>query len=323
MALTLHQYATYLDTRDFSWPASPEIERPNAKPHLVHLPDVKVVTWGIYGTLLAVAGGELFFEHPNSFVMDLALDRTIQEFKMWGAMTRRPGQPAAYLKEIYLAVLAEQRALTGAAERHPAVLADRLWEACIKKLLQKDYTWDAGFYGSLNEFSSKVAYFFHTSLQGIACYRGAAAALRCVKENDLAQGLIADTQCFTLLQMERCLASQDAATELKALIDPELCACSHELRARKPAARVFRHVLSALDKRGIRPEEVLHIGSDVTRDVVPARRLGMRSGLFAGDKASLRATSKQVKEPVSRPDVLLTDLLQIAEIVGKGNEHAS
>src|SRR5262249_34520484 len=138
-----------------------------------------------------------------------ALDKTIQEFKMWAAMSRRPGQPSAHLKEIYLGVLAEQRALTGAAEKHPAVLADRLWEICIKKLMQKDYAWDAGFYGSLNEFSGKIAYFFHTSLQGIACYPGAAAALRHVKENRLAQGLITDTQCFTLLQLERCLAKQE------------------------------------------------------------------------------------------------------------------
>ena len=51
----------------------------------------------------------------------------------------------------------------------------------IKKLLQKDYKFDCNFYGALNEFSRKVAYFFHASLQGSAAYPGAAAALRHVK----------------------------------------------------------------------------------------------------------------------------------------------
>ena len=39
---------------------------------------------------------------------------------------------------------------------------------------------------------------------------------------------------------------------------------------------------------------------------MPAKRLGMKTALFAGDKASLQATPEQFKEPASRPDVLLT-----------------
>jgi hypothetical protein len=65
MALTLEQYATYLDTRDLPWPAPPEVHRPKAKPHLVRLPDIRAVTWSVYGTILAIAGGELYFEHPD------------------------------------------------------------------------------------------------------------------------------------------------------------------------------------------------------------------------------------------------------------------
>src|SRR6516162_4719525 len=120
MALTLEQYVTYLDTRhDLSWPAAPEIDRPRAKPHLVRLPEVRVVTWSVYGTLLAISGGELYFEHPQKFIMDVALDKTIQEFKMWGAMSRKPGQPAEYLRQIYANVLAEQKIASNPGEKHP------------------------------------------------------------------------------------------------------------------------------------------------------------------------------------------------------------
>src|SRR6266849_3756657 len=139
MALTLEQYASYLDTRGLPWPAPPEVERPKAKPHLVRLPEVRAVTWSVYGTLLTIAGGELYFEHPERFIMDVALDKTIQEFKMWGSVSRKPGQPAEYLRQIYTNLLTEQRTLPGGGEKHPEVLADRLWEAFIKKLLQKDY----------------------------------------------------------------------------------------------------------------------------------------------------------------------------------------
>jgi len=47
----------------------------------------------------------------------------------------------------------------------------------------------------------------------------------------------------------------------------------------------------------------------------PARRLRMRTALFAGDKASLEATPEQFERSQSRPDVMLTELSQIAEVI--------
>jgi hypothetical protein len=315
MALTLEQYATYLDTRDLPWPAPPPVEAPRARPHLVRLPQVRAVTWNVYGTLLCIAGGDLAFEHAQEFVMDLALDKTIQEFKMWSSMSRKPGQPAEYMRQIYNLVLVEQRALPGGVEKHAEVAADKLWEAILKKLLQKDYRFDAGFYGSLNEFSRKVAYFFHASLQGTTAYPGAADALRHVHECGIAQGLLADGQCFTTVQLQRGLAAQAADVPLDDWIPPELRSLSFELRGRKPSERLFRHSLGALAQRGITSDQVLHVGSRLQQDLIPARRLGMKTALFAGDRASLVATPEQLKEPLSRPDVLLTELTQIADVV--------
>jgi FMN phosphatase YigB (HAD superfamily) len=316
MPLTLEQYASYLDTRGLPWPGPPEIDCPKAKPHLRRLPQVRVVLWNVYGTLLAIPGGEVYFEHPHQFVMDVALDKTIQEFKMWGAMTRKPGQPADYLRQVYETLLIEQRTMPAGPEKYPEVAVERLWEGFLKKLLQKEYEFDAGFYGSLNEFSRKVAYFFHASLQGTSCYPGAAQALRAVQEAGLLQGLLADGQFFTPVQLQRGLMRQDSTARLEELLEPDLRVLSHEVRGRKPSERLFRQALSALAKRGITPDQVLHVGSRIALDVVPARRLGMKTGLFAGDKASLQATPEQLKETLNRPDVLLTNLRQIADVVG-------
>src|SRR5579871_128269 len=161
MALTLQEYASYLDKRsDLSWPAVPEIERPRAKPSLTRLPGVRAVTWNLYGTLLAIGGGQLYLEHPQKLMMDIALDKTIQEFKMWASMSRKPGQPADYLREIYANILLEQRSVA-TGDKYPEISSDKIWDAFIKKLFQKDYQFDALSMGSLNEFARKVAYFFH------------------------------------------------------------------------------------------------------------------------------------------------------------------
>ena len=95
-----------------------------------------------------------------------------------------------------------------------------------------------------------------------------------------------------------------------------LVVLSCDVRGRKPSERLYRQALTALQEKGVGPAEVLHIGSRIVQDLATARRLGMRTALFAGDKTSLQATPEQLKEPASRPDVLLTELEQITEVLG-------
>jgi FMN phosphatase YigB (HAD superfamily) len=315
MPLTLEQYAHYLDKRGLSWPAPPALAPAKARPHVAPMPQIRLVTWNIYGTLLSISTGGLVFEHPQRFVMDVALDKTVQEFKMWTSMYRKPGQPAEYLREVYSRVLDEHRMAPSPGEKHPEILSERVWEAIVKKLFQKEYQFDTGFYGSLNEYSRKVAYFFHASLQGTACYPGTAAALEQLQALGIQQGFIADAQCFTLVQLQRGLAGQGGKISLEALVEPTLRALSCEVGARKPSERLFKHILSAAAQKGVTGPQILHVGSRIVQDIVPARKLGLRTALFAGDRESLQATADQLKDPATRPDVLITELEQIPEIV--------
>jgi len=322
MPLTLAEFAEHLDTRkDLAWPAPPEIRPAKARAHLTRLSDVRVVTWSVYGTLLNIAGGELYLVHPQDFMMDLALDKTLQEFKMWKAMTRKPGQPSAQLRLMYNNVLSELQFQPANNERHPEIDVARLWEMIVKKLMSNEYTFNASFYGSLDDYARKIAYFFHASLQGTCCYPGASEAIEYVHERLVvaqggAQGLLADGQCFTALQLERGLLEQGYAIEPAQTLPEHYRCLSYEIRGKKPSERLFREMLRRLKEQGYEAREVLHIGSHLLHDVAPARKLGMRTGLFAGDKASLHASGDLLKQPNSRPDVLLTDLRQIEEIVG-------
>jgi putative hydrolase of the HAD superfamily len=234
---------------------------------------------------------------------------------MWPSMSRKPGQPANYLQTIYSNLLAEQQLTQGGVDKNTEIVSERIWESFIRKLIQKDYKFDAGFYGSINEFGQKMAYFFHSNLQGTACYEGAAAALRHVADNKLHQGLLADGQSFTPVQIQRGMAQQDATARFEELIPPRFQVLSCQVGVRKPSLDLFRHALAIFSEEGISADQILHIGSRIATDVMPARRLGMKTGLFAGDKTSLQATPDQLKDSASRPDVLLTQLDQIKEIV--------
>jgi len=97
------------------------------------------------------------------------------------------------------------------------------------------------------------------------------------------------------VQLQRSISRQDESAKLEKLIDPELHTLSWEVRGRKPSERLFRHSLDLLEKKGISPVEVLHVGSRLTQDIVPARRLGLKTALFAGDKVSLASDGGTVE----------------------------
>ncbi|MBX9678825.1 MAG: HAD hydrolase-like protein [Gemmataceae bacterium] len=314
MPLTLEQYGEHLAGKDLTWPVAPAAQQPKAKPHLVKLSGIRLVAWNVYGTLLRILGGELKFVHPDKFVMDLALDKTVQEFKMWGSMSRKPGQPSEYMGQLYERALDEQRLASSPGEKHPEIHSDKIWDNIVKKLLQKEYKFDAGFYGALNEYCRKIAYFFHASIQGTAAYDGAGAAMEMLRSLGVKQGLLGDGQPFTTVQIGRAIAGQ-TSLRLDDLVDRGLRSLSFEVGGKKPSERLFRHFLQAAQQQGIQAHEILHIGSRILQDIAPARRMGMRTALFAGDKESLQVTNEQLKDASLRPDVLLTELSQVVDVL--------
>jgi FMN phosphatase YigB (HAD superfamily) len=314
MPLTLEQYIERIHERpDLVWPAAPKIDPPKAKPALPRLP-LRGVLWTVYGTLVAIPPqGELLFEHPQDFVTEAALDKVIKEFKMWQSMSRKPGAPAAYLRELFRKAL-QMLQLSG-SERYPEVPAERIWDDIVKKLQQKEYTFDVAIYGSLGDYVQKIAYFYHASLQGVGPYPGAAATLAGLARRGIIQGLLADGQCFTPGQLLRCLRMEQPDVVLDELIHPNLRILSAEKRAKKPSETLFRAAVQALAKHGLEPAEVLHVGSHLSRDIAPAKRFGFRTALFAGDRQSLVATPEQLKDPSFRPDALITELPQVLELL--------
>jgi FMN phosphatase YigB (HAD superfamily) len=137
-----------------------------------------------------------------------------------------------------------------------------------------------------------------------------------LSEKGVKQGLLADGQCFTPAQLRKGLREQDATFDPTAHLHPDLRVLSAEKGTKKPAEDLFRAAAAAARAKGFDPAEVLHVGSSVARDIAPAKKAGFRTALFAGDKTSLRATADQLRDPHLRPDVLLTELPQIIDVVG-------
>merc|ERR1711964_512900 len=86
---------------------------------------------------------------------------------------------------------------------------------------------------------------------------------------------------------------------------------SFQVGVRKPSQSLYKMALQGFAELGIAPGEVLHVSSRLQDDLAAAKRVGMKTALYAGDKNSLEATKPELKDPKIKPDRLLTSLEQI------------
>lgn len=317
---SLPEYADELAQReDLIWPTPPRVKPAKARPYSAELPGIRAVTWDIYGTLLQVADGRMEFDPEPEIRLQVALEKTIHEFNMWNSMTRKPGAPWEYMLQQYRDTLTNERLSGGGSIRRgdlPHVSLAKVWVVLIERLQQKEYQYDVTKHGSVEHFAEKVAFFFHSALQGTAAQENALRALRFISRRGLVQGLLSDAQPFTLLQLVRALQAQGKVPPIRRLLQPELLVLSCALGVRKPSPSLYTDMAERLARNGISPAEVLHVGSRLADDLVSAKRAGFRTALFAGDTASVDAPKETLRDPESRPDRLVTNLAQIARLVG-------
>ena len=86
--------------------------------------------------------------------------------------------------------------------------------------------------------------------------------------------------------------------------DPIVVSGDHGFR--KPDARLFRYALDAL---GVAPEQAVHVGNDMYRDVFGACEVGVRTVLFDSDQGTK-------EHPDTAPDHTIADHRELLDLLG-------
>jgi len=318
MSLSLAEYADLLDERKLIWPKVSAPKPVNANPSIKPLPGIRAVLWDIYGTLLRVSDGRFTLFPTDEARLQIALDKTIHEFNMWNHMYRKPGPPWQSIIGLYRSTIERQSMHASPAGDVTEVDLVDTWRALIEKLFEKEYTYDEGQYGDLDDFSEKVAYFFHCNLQATEAREGAVRAMSDISAAGLTQGFLSDGQSFTLVQTLKALSMQGDLPPLYELLRPQTVILSYAQSAKKPSRSFFAHAVQQLRGLGIQAQEILHVSCRLTTDLVPARAAGMKTALLVVEKSGLEVSADVLKAPVTRPDRLLTELSQIASVLGYG-----
>lgn len=317
MGLSLSAYIEELHQRsDLIWPKPPAWVPLKMTPALKPLPGIKAVTWSVYGTLLNIDQGRLLHSHPQEIRMQIALEKTIKEFNMWYSMTRKQGQPWEGMLHQYNKIR-EEMGLKSTKRKgdFPEIDSTKLWKKIIERLQKKEYSYDEGMYGDLDDFAAKVAYFFHASLQGVQAADGARETLAELTSIGIRQGLLADGQIFTLPQCRDALQQQGSFSALSEVLSPECMTLSYQVTLIKPSPTFYASAIESFGKLGIRPQEVLHVSHRLKDDLAIAKKNGFRTALFAADKSSCHVTGSEVRDPELRPDRLISQVSHVQEIV--------
>ena len=107
-------------------------------------------------------------------------------------------------------------------------------------------------------------------------------------------------------------------TDLKELgFTTELIFLSYLFGQGKPSQELFSLAQTQLDLYGITPDSVLYLGNDMLNDIYPAHHSGFQTALFAGDARSLRRREDDPRCIGLAPDLVVTDLIQITELIAE------
>lgn len=137
--------------------------------------------------------------------------------------------------------------------------------------------------------------------------------LQACKTRRVPTGIISNAQFYTVHLLEWFLG---APLERRGF-DQRLFFFSWIEGHAKPSTFMFNRAKTVLFEMGNPIASVLYVGNDMRNDILPAKEVGFKTALFAGDRRSLRLRKSVDCCKDLSPDLIVTDLRQL--IAGTGN----
>ncbi len=273
--------------------------------------DLKAVLFDIYGTLFVSASGELKTSElkTDELKTSIKTDTSSEAAGMTSSQPPSPHDVSNLLKKYHVsasparlrlnlvhAIETEHATLRRQGIDFPEVQIDAVWQ----KLL--------GFKDRKTARRFAVEYeMMHNPVFPMPHLR---EILEFLSAKKIIMGIISNAQFFTPHLFDLFLGKFPENLGF----DPDLIFYSCDHGHAKPSCFLFEMAREQLNSKGIPAENVLYAGNDMKNDITPAGRTGFKTCLFAGDRRSLRLR-KDEKYDLHPPDVVICDLIQLADVI--------
>jgi putative hydrolase of the HAD superfamily len=252
-------------------------------------PNIRCVLFDLYGTLFISGSGDI----------SLSTHHRAQMKKIGTLLTKYNIRkaPRELLDEFHGAIKARHTELRNRGIDYPEVRIDQIWQ----QVLQADDQRIVRQFAIEFELISKPVY----PMPALA------ELLSACRRFGLLMGIISNAQFFTPYLFKWFLDSDPQGLGFNS----ELIFYSYRFQVAKPSVALFEMAATALSANMVAAASVLYCGNDMLNDIYPAARAGFKTALFAGDRRSLRLRADDSRCRDLKPDLVLTDLRQLIQLI--------
>jgi len=250
---------------------------------------IQCILFDVYGTLFISGSGDISLARQQA--------RHIQKLNNLLSRYQIKKKPQIVLDDFFTAINIEHKRLSKTGVDFPEVEIDRIW-AHVLEIEELD---------AVRAFAVE----FEMMVNPVYPMPNLERMLSGLKKLKVLMGIISNAQFFTPYLFNWFLNSSPEDLGFKS----DLIFYSYKSGHAKPSPFMFDAAAKNLRNMDILAHSVLYIGNDMLNDIYPAKTVGFKTALFAGDARSLRLRENHLKCRSLYADIVITDLAQILDLV--------
>ena len=267
---------------------------------LKKLPGIKCIAFDFYGTMFISGVGDIGIDEDQKEESEEIFRESLSQagFTVKNLSSGSAGLQILQNKLEKHVNKAKEEGIT-----YPEPEIREVWEDTLAELTDKSLIT-----GAVNESTvARFAIEFEFRINSIWPVPNLADILEKLKKRGLKLGIISNSQFYTPLAFEAIIGKSPETFGF----NKDLLVWSFECGCKKPGKKFYGEFISRIHKQGMDPTEILYVGNDINKDIIPAKKLGMYTALFVGDSRSIRHEESEIENLSFAPDLVINDLSQI------------
>jgi putative hydrolase of the HAD superfamily len=272
---------------------------------LRHVSGIKAVIFDIYGTLMISGSGDI----GSTELKGQSALEAFEACELAVSPSLNPNDAGKLIISIYEDVI-HQHHDKGRELGHPNPEVDIIdvWKEVIVEMESNDLLCET----ATDIDFQQLALCFEIKNNPVFPMPNMIKTLQWLCDHNYQLGIISNAQFFTPLLLDYFSVEDNGCLKL---FHPDLQIYSHRLRRAKPDIFLYECMARQLKIQQLSPPQCLYVGNDMLNDIMPAKRAGFKTVLFAGDTRSLQLRTQHPKVQGVQPDRIINDLSQLSPIL--------